>query len=415
MNTLSQHLDALHIAQRSLRTMNAAARNELLSQVARGLEDQRSSILEANETDVRENPNLTAALKDRLTLSDDRLRQVVQQVRDLIALPDPLGESTAPKARPNGLQIAQHRIPLGVLAVIYEARPNVTVECATLSLKSGNAVVLRGGREARNTNQVLGQIIQRALLGTPAEGAVWVHSHSPREDVVGLLEATGKIDLLIPRGGATLMALVDAHARVPVVRHGQGICHVFIDEGADLSMATDIVINSKTQRPGVCNALETLLIHQAELNASGPLFSKLHELGVTLHACAETAELLKAHDIPFASAEPETWRTEFLALSLAIRTVPNFAEALDWIDDYGTRHTASIITNSKERAQRFQSEVDASCVLVNASTRFNDGGELGLGAELGISTSHLHAFGPMGLKELTTQKYVVTGTGQTRS
>ena len=409
-------------ARRSARSLSRAgeeSRNAALDSIGRALAEARAAILEANAEDVfaARREGISDALIDRLMLDDRRMSAVLDSVREVRALPDPLSEVRHIGERPNGLRVAKRRVPLGVLAVIYEARPNVTVEAAALAIKSGNAVVLRGGREALRSNGALVRSIRSGLehSNLPRDCVQLIEDPS-RERVSELLGSKSQIDLAVARGGSELMALVDACARVPVIRHGQGITHLFIDQTADLTMAKQIVLNSKTQRPGVCNALETLLVHRDAL-ASGAwrsIAQSLTQSGVELRADPEVAASLERVGIPFVPAGEADWDTEFLSLVLAVRTVPTLDAALRHIAEHGTQHTASIITADRENAERFLREVDASCVLWNASTRFNDGGELGLGSEMGISTSKMHAFGPMGLRELTAEKFVVYGTGQVR-
>jgi len=313
--------------------------------------------------------------------------------------------------------MSKRRVPLGVIAVVYEARPNVTVECAALCVKSGNALVLRGGKEALGSNRALARAVREGLeeAGLSPDCVQLVHE-AGREHVAALLGAVGRVDLCIPRGGASLMAMVDECAKVPVIRHGQGICHVYVDASADPAMAVAIARNAKVQRPGVCNAMETLLVHESHLT-DGTLVNiaaDLRAAAVVLHADEASARVLRAAGIECVEATERDWDTEYLALELAVRTVRSLDEAMDHIAAHGSEHTASIVTSDRARAERFLREVEASCVLWNASTRFNDGGELGLGAEIGISTSRMHAWGPMGLRELTAEKFVVVGDGQVR-
>jgi len=409
-------------ARRSARSLSSAgeeSRNAALDSIGRALTEARAAILEANVEDVStaRGAGISDALIDRLMLDDRRMGAVLDSVREVRALPDPLSEVRHVGERPNGLRVDKRRVPLGVLAVIYEARPNVTVEAAALAIKSGNAVVLRGGREALRSNGVLVRSIRSGLehASLPPDCVQLIEDPS-RARVSELLGSKSQIDLAVARGGSELMALVDACARVPVIRHGQGITHLFIDQTADLTMAKQIVLNSKTQRPGVCNALETLLVHRDAV-ASGAwrsIAQSLTQSGVELRVDPEAAASLEQAGIPFVAAREADWDTEFLSLVLAVRTVPTLEAALRHIAEHGSQHTASIVTADKENAERFLREVDASCVLWNASTRFNDGGELGLGSEMGISTSKMHAFGPMGLRELTAEKFVVYGTGQVR-
>ena len=413
-------LDRARRAARTLLSSRAVQRDVALESIALTLVAHRVAILSANESDVSaaRAAGMEPAMLDRLTLDERRFDAMVSAVRELRSLPDPLAESGAPSVRPNGLRVARRRIPLGVVAVIYEARPNVTVEAATLAIKSGNAMVLRGGREAMESNRALVAAVRAGLeaAGLPADAVVFVDDPA-RERVVELLGASGRVDLVIPRGGAALMHLVDAHARVPVIRHGQGICHVFLDATADPAMAERVVFDAKVQRPGVCNAAETLLIHRA-LVSSGVLVRVGRALAdrgrVQLRADAESAKALRAAGVACTEATDQDWDTEFLSLVMAVRVVDSLDEALEHIAVHGTHHTAAIVTATEEHAERFLREVDAACVAWNASTRFNDGGELGLGAEIGISTSKMHAYGPMGLRELTAEKFVVVGTGQVR-
>ena len=420
MKSIPAILEDARSSARSLATSSESQRNAALGSIARSLEASADSILAANSADLAaaREAGLSPALLDRLSLDSSRIAGIVRSVQEVASLPDPLGQSQPLGKRPNGLRVQRLRIPLGVLAVIYEARPNVTVEAACLAIKSGNAIVLRGGREAMESNRALVGAVRAGLAaaGLPQSCVQWIEDPS-RERVVELLGAVGQVDLAIPRGGADLMKLVDACARVPVIRHGQGITHVFLDQDADPSMAAEIVFNSKVQRPGVCNALETLLIHR-DLVANGTWAAIADRLvrsaKVELRVDEIAAGALAGPAIPHRLAQPSDWDTEFLSLTLAVRTVASLDEALSHIAEHGTRHTASIVTGNREHAERFLREVDASCVLWNASTRFNDGGELGLGSEMGISTTKIHAFGPMGLRELTTEKYVVYGTGQVR-
>jgi glutamate-5-semialdehyde dehydrogenase len=415
--SLRAQLEAARQASRALARLSAAERAAVLDRVARALDDARAAILEANRQDVEAATGLSPALLDRLRLDERRAAGLGAAVRAVRDQPDPLAGETPLPDGPSGVHIARRRVPLGVIAIVFEARPNVSAECAALTLKSGNAVVLRGGKEARHSNAAIVAAIAGALAEArvPA-AAVTLIEDSSRERVAELLGAVGLVDLVIPRGGAGLMALVDAHARVPVIRHGQGVVHMYLDAAADPAMAVDLAENAKTQRPGVCNALETLLVHEAVapalLAALGP---RLVARGVELRADPAARAALTAAGVPSLHATEADWATEFLGLVLAVRVVPSLEAALAHIEAFGTHHTASIVTADPAAAQRFLEEVDASCVLWNASTRLNDGGELGLGAEMGISTSKLHAYGPMSARELTAEKLVVRGTGQLRS
>ncbi len=420
MKSIGSLLSDARSSGRALSRASEASRNGALESIAQVLDRSSASVLAANEKDVASAraARISTALLDRLMLDRSRMQKINQSLREVIALADPLSETRELGVRPNGLRVAKRRVPLGVLAVIYEARPNVTVEAASLAIKSGNAIVLRGGREAIESNAALVAAIRSGLdrANLPPDCVQFVDDPS-RERVAELLGSKGKVDLAIARGGAELMAMVDAAARVPVVRHGEGITHVFVDNTADSSMAEKIVLNAKTQRPGVCNALETLLVHRETL-ANGvwkAIADSLVRSGVELRVDAEAAKPLENAGLPYIPASEKDWDTEFLSLTLAVRTVASLDAALAHIAEHGTQHTASIVTCDAANAERFLREVDASCVLWNASTRFNDGGELGLGSEMGISTSKMHAFGPMGLRELTAEKFVVWGTGQVRS
>jgi len=371
-----------------------------------------SLVLEANAADVASarTGDLAEALVDRLMLDARRLEAMADAVLQIAALDDPVGEVSALRRRPSGLLIGQVRIPLGVIAMIYESRPNVTVDAAALCLKSGNAVVLRGGKEARRSNEALGRLVREALSESDVPvDAVQVVPPLGREETKALVGLTGMIDLVIPRGGEGLIRFVVEHARVPVIQHYKGVCHMYVDEGADLEMALRLVENGKLSRPGVCNALECLLVHRAAAELL-PQVGTLAAKGLELRGDEATCAL-----VPGARpAAPSDWGEEFLAPILAVRVVGSIDEAMEHIARYGSGHTEAICTRSYDHAQRFLREVDASCVVVNASTRFNDGGELGLGAEIGISTTKLHAYGPMGLSSLTSQKWIVQGEGQTR-
>lgn len=413
---LGDLLERARAASHLLRKQPEALRNQALLAIAERLEAAPSPVLQANLQDLETATDLSAAMQDRLRLDAARVAGLARAAREVAALPDPLGGSRELGRGRSGIQVSRRRVPLGVVAIVFEARPGVVIECAALTIKSGNVVILRGGKEAIRSNRVLVEYVRDGLraAGLPDDAVLFVDDPD-RAAVIELLSASGQVDLVIPRGGKALMALVDQHARVPVIRHGEGICHVYIDAEADLGLATPIALNAKTHRPGVCNAMETLLVHRAVL---GPL---LQELGpaliaknVALRADPEAMAVLRAAGCPVQEATSADWATEFLAPILAIRTVGDLDEALAHIERYGTKHTAAIVTKASSVAERFLAEVDASCVLWNASTRFNDGGELGLGAEMGISTSKLHAYGPMGLIELTAEKLVVHGQGQIR-
>lgn len=406
---------AARVAATAMANCPETAKNAALAAIADRLVADAEPILRANRKDLEQAQadGLSAAMIDRLTVSEATLHSMAEGLREVAALEDPVGAITKTWRRPNGLQVSRMRIPLGVIGIIYESRPNVTVDAAGLCLKAGNAVILRGGSEALHSNRALAEVIGGALAasGLPAQ-AVQVVPVKDRSAVNVLLQQEEFIDLIIPRGGEGLIRFVVQHSKIPVLKHYKGVCHVFVDEGADLAMAADICFNAKVQRPGVCNAMETMLVHRAVaerfLAAIAP---RLQAAGVEIRGCAQTCRLW-----PGARAATEAdWPAEFLDLVLAVKVVDDMDTAIAHLTRYGSKHTEAIVTASYERARRFVREVDASVVLVNASTRFNDGGQLGLGAEIGISTSKLHAFGPMGLEELTTTKFVVFGDGQTRT
>jgi len=389
-------------------------KNVGLRNIARQLEKDAARIKQENQKDVdlAVKNGLSTAMIDRLTIKDATLQSMITGLMEVAGLNDPVGARTATWRRPNGLEVARMRIPLGVIGIIYESRPNVTVDAAGLCLKAGNAVILRGGSEAIYSNQALAESIRQALAATDLpEQAVQLVPFTDRQAVTHLLAQEEYIDLIIPRGGEGLIRYVVQHSSIPVLKHYKGVCHVYVDEGADLNMARDICFNAKVQRPGVCNAMETMLVHRQIAQAFLPdMAAKFVAAGVRLRGCPGTRALLPQAE----TATEEDWYAEYLDLILAVKIVESLDEALDHIRRYGSAHTEAIVTRDYARAQRFLREADASVVLVNASTRFNDGGQLGLGAEIGISTSKLHAFGPMGVEELTTAKFVVMGDGQIR-
>ncbi len=401
-------------ASRVLASLSTDIKNRVLLEVAERLRAERAYLQEENEKDLSlaREKGLSAALIDRLTLSDKVIEGMAQGLEEVAALPDPVGEVVKMWRRPNGLWVGRMRIPLGVIAMIYESRPNVTIDAAGLCFKSGNAVILRGGSEAINSNLALARIFQDALKtqGAP-EGAVQVIPITDRAAVNELLKLEDYVDLIIPRGGEGLIRFVTENSRIPVLKHYKGVCHVFVDRFAHLEMARRICFNAKVQRPGVCNAMETMLVHETVAEAFLPeMCEEFREAGVEIRGCEKTRAL-----VPWAKpATEEDWEAEYLDLILAVKVVKNFDEALEHIARYGSNHTETIVTEDYQRALRFLREVDASVVMVNASTRFNDGGQLGLGAEIGISTTKLHAYGPMALEELTTLKFIVFGEGQIR-
>ncbi|MCP3931640.1 MAG: glutamate-5-semialdehyde dehydrogenase [Bacteroidetes bacterium] len=403
------------IAARSLVSMSTSAKNNILHKTAELLDQKRTFIQKENEKDLAagKERGISSAMLDRLELSDTVIDSMIKGLEEVIALPDPVGEIENMRKRPNGLMVGRMRIPLGVIGMIYESRPNVTVDAAALCLKTGNGVILRGGSEAINSNMALAQIIQEALASEKVSAnAVQVIPVTDRKAVNIMLHQEEYIDLIIPRGGEGLIRFVTETSRIPVLKHYKGVCNLYVDSEADLDKAVPIIINSKTQRPGVCNALEGLLIHESIANNFLPIISNsLQKEGVRIIGCKKCVFL--APDIQLA-AENE-WGTEFLDLILCIKIVSDFEEAKSYIEKFGSQHTEVILTENYSTAQRFIREIDASAVMVNASTRFNDGGQLGLGTEIGISTTKLHAYGPMGLEELTAKKFVVYGEGQARS
>ena len=402
-------------ASRELRKVARTKKDAALGIMADKLTQREKAIRQENEKDlvVAKEQGMGSAMLDRLTLDSKTLQSMAEGLREVVALPDPVGEVTGMWKRPNGLQVGRVRIPLGLIGFIYESRPNVTVDAASLCLKAGNAVILKGGSEAIRSNLILGQILGEALqeAGLP-RAAVQVIPTTERDATRILLQQENDVDVIIPRGGEGLIRFVTDHSRIPVLRHYKGVCHIYVDEFADLGMAAEICFNAKVQRPAVCNAMETMLVHEGLAKAFLPaMLKRFRDAGVEIRGCPKTLAFM-----PEATpAEPSDWPTEFLDLILAVKVVRGLDEALDHIETYSSNHTEAIVTDNYDRAQRFLQEVNSSVVLVNASTRFNDGNQLGLGAEIGINTSKLHAFGPMGLAELTTQKFIVYGSGQIRT
>ena len=401
-------------ASHRLAQLSTATKNKALLEMAEGLERNREQLIKENRKDLAagKKAHLSSSLIDRLRLTPSVIHGMAEGLREVARLPDPVGEVIKMWKRPNGLMVGRMRIPIGVIGIIYESRPNVTADASGLCLKSGNSVILRGGSEAFHSNQAIGQILRKVLVkvGSPQE-AIQIFSHTEREAIREMLQLDDKIDLIIPRGGEELIRFVTNHSKIPVIKHYKGVCHIFVDETADLDMATRVCLNAKVQRPGVCNAMETLLVHENVASRFLPKVAKvLQKEGVELRGCSQTKKVLPH----IKEAQGEDWFQEYLDLILSIKVVKGIEEAIEHIARYGSSHTEAIITSDYQNAQRFLKEVNSSCVLVNASTRFNDGFELGLGAEIGISTSKLHAFGPMGLEELTTTKFIVYGEGQIR-
>lgn len=401
-------------ASRKVARLSPEARGRGLAAIATHVLAARGAILSANAEDVARarEAGTSEALIDRLALNDKRIDALAEAVRAIAAQPDPVGEVLGLVRRPSGILVGQVRIPLGVVAMIYEARPNVTVDAAALAWKAGNAVILRGGSDAAASNRALGAVVLDALASEnlPVD-AVQIVPPLSRDETKILLAQTGLVDLVIPRGGAGLIRFVTEHARVPVIQHFEGICHVYLDEDAEHDAALAIVEDGKARKPGACNATECVLVHEAAAARLLPdLVAHLVAASVEVRGCERTKTLVPS----VVAARPDDFGKEFLDRVIAIRVVPSMDEAIAHIDRFGSGHTEAIVTRSYTNGQRFLREVDASCVLVNASTRFNDGGELGLGAEIGISTSKLHAYGPMGAIHLTTAKWIVYGEGETR-
>jgi glutamate-5-semialdehyde dehydrogenase len=401
-------------ASASLAIASTIQKNEALEQIADLLVASENDIVSANLKDLEKAKveGLSAGLQDRLMLNRDRIAALANSIREIVALPDPIGESVRGMSLPNGLKLSQVRVPFGVVGAIYEARPNVTIDISALALKSGNAVVLRGGTAAESTNISLVKILQQGLVKAGlSSDLVQTVDDFGRDGANAIMTARGLIDVLIPRGSAGLIKAVVEDSKVPVIETGDGVTHLFIDESANPEWSVEIVHNSKVQRPSTCNALETLLVHESVANTILPkVLAKLAESGVTIHGDDATRAV-------FSAAVPATeddWRAEYYSLDLAVKVVGGLDQALEHIAKYSTHHTEAIITDSAANAERFLAEVDSAVVMVNAATRFTDGGQFGFGAEVGISTQKLHARGPMGLSELTSTKWLVRGSGQTR-
>lgn len=404
------------IVSRLLAVVGPARKNDALLSMADTLEAQSAAILAANRQDVEaaRAAGMIPSMVDRLSLSEERIHAMSDGIRQVAALTDPVGEVVEGYRRPNGLRIQKLRVPLGVIGIIYEARPNVTADAAALCLKAGNAVILRGGKEAIRSNMAIVAALREGIhaMGIPSDSIQLVEDTS-RETAQQLMRMNDYIDVLIPRGGAGLIRSVVQNATVPVIQTGVGNCHIYVDESANIPMARDIVVNAKASRPSVCNAAETLLVHAAIAQEALPeIAAALREKKVRLRCCARAAEILRG--FPVEAASEEDWSTEYLDYILAVRVVDSLNEAIAHIATYSTGHSECIVTDSQSAADRFTASVDAAAVYVNASTRFTDGGEFGMGAEIGISTQKLHARGPMGLRELTSFKYVVYGNGQIR-
>ncbi|MGZ3580464.1 MAG: glutamate-5-semialdehyde dehydrogenase [Syntrophales bacterium] len=398
-----------------LARVSSDAKDKALLDMAEALTRHTGLLMKENAKDLEKaaQTGLSAAMIDRLVLNESTIEGIARGLTEVACLPDPVGKVTSMWRRPNGLLVGRMRIPLGVIGIIYESRPNVTADAAALCLKSGNAVILRGGSEAINSNIAIAKILQSVLKNRAIpEEAIQVIPMTEREAVREMLQLEEYIDVIIPRGGEDLIRAVVNESKIPVIKHYKGVCHIFVDAGADIEMAIDICMNAKTQRPGVCNAMETLLVHQDIAGEFLPLIARhFKKAGVVLKGCDRTRQIVKNVE----QAKEGDWYQEYLDLILSVRVVDDLDEAIAHIEKYGSLHTESIVTNNYQNAQRFLNEVNSSTVLVNASTRFSDGFELGLGAEIGISTTKLHAFGPMGLEELTTTKFIIYGNGQVRT
>lgn len=402
------------VAARAVANLSEANKNQVLQRMADAIRAAKSTILAVNEKDMAagKEKGLSEAMLDRLQLNDERIEGMASAIEEIIGLSDPVGERKHFETRPNGIQVDKMRIPLGVICMIYEARPNVTADAGALCFKSGNAVILRCGREAIETSKAIADALHQALRDSDLpEDVITVVPSPDRELMTELLKQDKYVDLVIPRGGEGLIHFVSENSKIPVIQHYKGVCHLYIDKDADLDKALNILLNGKTQRTGVCNALEGLVVHQDIAPTFLPVAAKaLAEKGVVIHSDSASAGYFDNPDVIADDAFGE----EYLALEIAVKTVKDFDQALDHIHNFGSGHTEVIVTENKEAADRFIREVDSAVTMANASSRFSDGGQLGLGAEIGISTSKLHAYGPMGLQALTTEKFVVTGTGQIR-
>ncbi|MEE0275358.1 MAG: glutamate-5-semialdehyde dehydrogenase [Clostridia bacterium] len=398
-----------------LAVADTGKKNSALAEISRALIENSDKIIEANQKDLTaaKESGMSVSMQDRLMLNEDRIKGIASAVDELIKLEDPIGKVDNGSVRPNGMRITKIRVPMGVIGMIYESRPNVTADAATLCLKTGNAVILRGGKEAYNSNKCICEIMRDAVekAGFPKDIIQFVDD-TTREVTTELMKCDKYLDLLIPRGGAGLIKAVTKNATVPVIETGTGNCHLYVDESADIEMAVNITDNAKTQRPSVCNAIETLLVHKNIAEKFLPAVKKkLDEHNVEIRGCAETKRILGDCVVP---ATEEDYATEFGDYIIAVRVVDDISQAIEHIAEYSTGHSECIVTNDLSNANKFKSEVDSACVYVNASTRFTDGGMFGFGAEIGISTQKLHARGPMGLYEITTNKYLIDGNGQVR-
>ncbi len=415
MNYIEQLGEKALEAKRKIATASTGEKNKVLEAIAQVLLENSDAILAENEKDIanaRDN-GISETMVDRLRLTKERIKGIADACMELVNLEDPVGEVLQGSVRPNGMRITKVRVPMGVIGIIYESRPNVTVDAGALCLKSGNAAILRGGKEAIHSNMILVKLMQRALETSGfAKETIQLVEDTSREVSTQMMQANGYIDVLIPRGGAGLIQAVVQNATVPVIETGTGNCHIYVDDSADLEMAVQITDNGKTQRPSVCNALETCLVHKDVADKFLPMLQKVFEKHrVEIRGCERTKAILGDSVV---LATPQDYATEFLDYIMSIKVVDSIEEAIAHIRKYSTGHSECIITESYRHAEQFQKEIDSACVYVNCSTRFTDGGEFGLGAEIGISTQKLHVRGPMGLKELTTMKYLINGSGQIR-
>jgi glutamate-5-semialdehyde dehydrogenase len=401
-------------ASRALANISTEIKNNALFKMAAGLEQKAGELMSENRKDLAEaeKKGLSKAMIDRLTLTPERVKAMADGLREVAALPDPVGEVLRMWRRPNGMEVGRMRVPIGLIGIIYESRPNVTADSAALCLKSGNGVLLRGGSEAVHSNKAIVEVLSRAgaEAGIPA-GAISFIENPDRACVMEMLKLNQYIDLIIPRGGEGLIRMVSENSTIPVIKHDKGICHVYVDSKADLAMAEDICFNAKVQRPGTCNAMETMLVHQDAAKEFLPqIIARMKKAGVEIRGCEKTRAIVPG----ISEAADKDWDTEYNDLILNVKTVSTMEDAMAHIAAHGSQHSEAIVTNDYQNARRFQREVDASAVFVNASTRLNDGFEFGLGAEIGISTTRIHARGPMGLEELTSTKFIVMGNGQIR-
>jgi glutamate-5-semialdehyde dehydrogenase len=419
MNELETKGQAAKKASKKLAYLSTEVKNKALINIAKSLRDKQNEILEANKLDYKQSEaaGMNTVMLDRLLLTSARIQSIAEDVKTVASLPDPVGDIIEERALPNGLKLIKKRVPLGVIGAIYESRPNVTADISVLCLKSGNAVILRGGKESLHSNLALSRIVQEAAYksGVP-DGAIQFIESTERSVVDNMLRMRGVIDLMIPRGGSGLIKLVTENAAMGVLAGGIGVCHTYIDKNADLNKAVAIVYNAKVQRPTVCNALDTILVHTDIADKVLPLIGReFAQAGVEMHCDNRSLEILKkVKDLDTKPASGDDWGKEFLALIAAVKVVSSLDEALEHIEKYGSGHSEAIVTENEKSSQRFLSEVDAACVYSNASTRFTDGSQFGMGAEIGISTQKFHARGPMALKEITSYKWIIIGDGQVR-